>query len=264
MGRAIRLAASSLVVSAGCALVLDSSSDLGEHCRFDGSTEDLCGLCLATACQAPIDACCGDPYCQGVLDVVDRCGAGDSDACLELDDDPDDPGAGAIVRCLANACDDECGVFFPNLPDGGGGGGGGDTGGGGNAGTDGSTCSEYESFCSCSYGTSPGNDVACDASSLDGAACCANPAYPDEGLCTCERTRCTIDFTYDTCTCGYAVSDPSGGTECGAYSYCCQGFDDCRCNNEFPCSGNETPVPSCSVETIPCPTGVPVTSCSFP
>lgn len=245
---------------AGCALVLDSSSDLRDHCSFDGADDNVCGICLELECQAQIDACCGDPSCQDVMDVVDECGSGDNDACLELDDDSD---AEPILICLANKCQDICGVFFQDVPEGGGGAGTGGEGEGGNAGSDGSDCFEYGDACQCSYG-GPGNDIACDETLFGGAACCADFRYPDEGICTCEEIGCEINFTYDTCTCRSGVLDPSTATDCGAYSYCCQGFNECRCNNEFPCDVNETPVPSCSFETIPCPTGVSVTSCSFP
>ncbi len=261
-GRALRLALSLLFVPAGCALVIDASSELGDECSFDGSDDNLCGVCLALECQEAINGCCGDPGCQETMGLVDECATGDELACAEMENEP---AAEPIVRCLAEHCEELCGVYFTDLPEGGGGGGAGGEGEGGGASSDGSSCSMYEDFCLCSYsGPGSGNDVVCNETLFGGSACCAGFRYPEEDSCSCEEVGCELNVTFDSCTCRTGVLDPSTPTSCGGgYSYCCQTFNECRCSNDIPCDFNEVEVSTCSAATIPCPTGLSVESCSF-
>lgn len=97
------LLACSLLLFAGCAIVLDASTDLGAHCRFEGDEDTTCGECIGRNCQAEVDACCGEAECANDLDALDDCGRGDVVGCLELY-----RSSGPLGTCAEKHCQSAC------------------------------------------------------------------------------------------------------------------------------------------------------------
>jgi hypothetical protein len=102
-----------LAPTAGCVVVMPPLEH-GEHCAFVGS--GACATCLASSCQASIDACCSDKACAGddghsaVLDAVDACGGGDAAACAAHlgDAQGKSAGVGAVRACVTTTCRAAC------------------------------------------------------------------------------------------------------------------------------------------------------------
>lgn len=87
---------------AGCALVLDASTELGAHCNFNGSEDTACGTCIVQHCQPRVDQCCAQEVCDDDLDYLDDCAGGDVLACAQL------TLAGELGECVSGNCTDAC------------------------------------------------------------------------------------------------------------------------------------------------------------
>ncbi len=79
-------------------------TDYGTRCRFEGDTTTTCGTCIARACQAVVDECCGSFGCKERLSTLDRCSRGQGCDSLfantvYLED---------LSQCIKASCPSEC------------------------------------------------------------------------------------------------------------------------------------------------------------
>jgi hypothetical protein len=236
------LALSALVAAAsGCILfVNDSRSSLGSTCKFQGS-DTPCGQCVATQCVSQLDKCCGDSSCEQQLTWLDQCvGNSDDISCQVLGSSAPD-----LVSCMYS----HCGA----CP-------------GSDAGTAGGSghpsCTTYSGYCICIMETTSGTGGTCTPQTITPGLCCASSGYPAAGTsCICETFSCNVTSYGADCS----LSETPTGTTSYAdpNALCCSSGSDCSCNEQIDSCNGFTQVGACTVDTIGCPSGTSVTSCSF-
>ena len=237
---------------AGCAVVLDASSDLGPHCAFEGEIGTTCGLCVTDNCQAELDACCGDADCADELDDLDDCAEGDVIGCLDLY-----LAYGPVGQCVETHCQAACDPYASGE---GGRGTGGESGGPELI----TVCTENELNCLCHAEEDTGQSSTICGGTFEG--CCSAAGYPGLDLaCGCFKAEC-VDYG-SFCECGYFDADGSDSTSCSVlFPVCC--FDSvemtCVCQDAGECQATETLVESCSAYELGCGSdSVETSSCDF-
>ncbi len=235
--------ASAMVV--GCVLLVnDDASRLTTTCNFTGNPS-ACDLCVASACEKPLDDCCGDSTCSQVtLPLLAACIEANPNECSALA-----VGAPDLTSCVTSSCPACTGT-----------GKGAD---GGIASTDAGTtnCTQEGDSCFCLVGELPPNGASCNTAGIKGGGlCCASYGWPQatEGTCSCEPFSCTPTSTGASCS----LSSNSTGTTTWSEGTCCSEGTFCDCDFDESCP--ETPVAECSVAAIGCGASqVQVESCSF-
>ncbi len=94
---------------------------------------------------------------------------------------------------------------------------------GSEGGGSGLTCLSSGGNCSCTVNP-PGNGQPCSPSSLgvdpSAVVCCADPSYPQTGMCTCFSIGCST--SNGDCICAPGNGQPGGSCEAGAWTCCVQ------------------------------------------
>lgn len=243
------LAVASLLLSAGCVLLVSAKDDYGTHCKLSGQ-DTGCGRCLRSRCQLDVDACCRDDACSATLGAVEGCALQSDGACDDVVSRKARPGAeGALATCAATLCGAVCQRF---------------------AGVSDTTCKEpvfaRGAACECTSTPGAGNDFECSPTSYEGTVCCVSDSWPAAGTgCQCEAISC--DGTPEGCSCRLAIDTPPKRTQCDAPPCCLSLLDPDQCSCRATCFENERAVPSCSAigkdRALGCPKGQHVVgSCS--
>ena len=291
------------VFAGGCIFFVDTT-DLGLACRFDGDDSTACGKCVASSCQAAVNACCAADACKGSLGDLDRCGRGAGCATL-LGTAPGVAPRDALIGCIQTSCAATCtatgdtdggsdgassgssgGSGSSGASSGSSGGSGssgassgssGASGSSGTSGTSGSSgaapnCFSVGPNCRCTV-QSGGNNAACDAKSMGVLAtaviCCADTNYPANGSsCMCSWIGCGAAGS--SCLCGPGNAAPGGTCDKPgdpAWDCCTQtGAPECICGDSFACpSGFIDGGTTCNPGTVICAPGQSkVSACNGP
>lgn len=100
------------VALVGCVLVVPPL-DVSRTCAIEGASD--CAACIRTSCQVEVNGCCGDEACArptfgpSLLEAVDACGRGGSDACDEaLRVGPQTAAGEAMRACIVKECPSSC------------------------------------------------------------------------------------------------------------------------------------------------------------
>jgi hypothetical protein len=129
-------------------------------------------------------------------------------------------------------------------------------------------CQETSYGCACSL-VIDSTLSNCDVTIRPGAECCADSEWPHKNSCKCQ-TRPHVICSYmgsGSCSCGYTDPDGSSIDSCTG-SVCCKSPESmsyCYCSSNSSCSPGDSPISSCSAETLAdvyCPGKTRVRSCS--
>jgi hypothetical protein len=225
----------------GCILLMPAD-DFSTTCHFEGM-DTACGACIASHCQAKVNACCSDSACTApgsTLGLVESCASGHKESCTLIPDDIQAAAASRVnlARCAYDECNDTCQ---------------------GAAATSSTNCSVPEfglgKTCKCTVEPpTKTNLVACSEAKFKGTKCCAPAGYPAQGFqCMCNVLACVA--TGAICGCNlYDSQTGSTSNECGGGVglHCCQAYDNCMCSNE-PCGSTAKEVKVCNLNVIDCP-----------
>ncbi|MBX3222620.1 MAG: hypothetical protein KF795_19025 [Labilithrix sp.] len=257
-----------VVPLAACALSTFNGDDYTSTCTFAGRSDQPCGQCIATNCQAPVDACCANEACRatpddgvfgvssvygdpGALKRLDTCAGGGSCQDLEYD-----PRAKDIAACIQRSCQGVCDLWQR------------------------STFKPEESSCEVKPGTtysSPScectipattegaprkpNSVKCTRKTVPFAVCCASKDWPaPASTCRCTSVACTT--AGDQCSCRVQTSPTEGVNACGRGTCCISAYDGtCGCGRS--CGESDIVVDQCTPTSVVCGTNRrTVESCS--
>lgn len=238
----IVLSALSLLLFTGCILLV-SEPTFGKTCRFSGA-ESACGACVASRCQASVDACCTDDACKDTLGSLDGCAAKHDGSCgaLAAAASSSQPASAELGKCIARRCGGECQPF---------------------AGQSETTCKELVlapgASCSC-VTSAEHNDFTCSEAVFQGARCCAPKGWPAAGLeCSCKRLQCNP--TADGCFCSLVDYTPDQESCSGVYCCASPKTAECSCRAR-PCYADETRVTACSTAVVGCGPQDRIDACS--
>lgn len=273
LGFSVPLAVVLLASAPSCTL---TATDYGTTCHFAGEN-GACGKCIATNCQALVNACCADSTCRqenepnggcaGIgasttgtklytMGKLDACASGKS--CFDLEVDA--KGAG-IAACTRQHCSDTCDLRREPVV----------------RVAEATDCSYSSSrtSCDCKVPGTPdvpavANDVSCSQGERTDVVCCADLKWPAAGSsCTCTLAVCIAYSNGCTCELESSNYNSSNRVEACTLGACCE--DDkgeCSCN-ETACDAqyNERgrAVKACTPAEVRCgDTKRRVTSCSAP
>ena len=132
--------------------------------------------------------------------------------------------------------------------------------GGGTGTTPNVICLESDSGCSClaaSEGEDTSDPSVCTAATTQHQVCCANPVYPETGMCFCDDWGCSEASAM--CTCGFGLGGSDPAASCSpTFTRCCASVVNgkqmsCVCHNESECFGSsDVAVPSCDLASVTC------------
>ncbi|MBS2011606.1 MAG: hypothetical protein JST00_01735 [Deltaproteobacteria bacterium] len=234
-------------LSSACILAVSLPETGGAHCRFAG-VESACGKCLAERCAAPVDACCFEDACGGVVLDVEGCASGSPEACARAADPSDRGGAHVdLSTCLARDCSDACAI----------------------------PAKIYTTRCERAYVTSieacrcelgaRANDTACTEVGHPRLRCCAGEGWPG-AVAGCECLRLICVAAAGGCICQLTANDENDRpSECSG-EVCCTDpkTGSCACGGAA-CRPGETRVGKCAMDAIGCGVGKRrVEACSVP
>ncbi len=233
--------------SSACILVMSFDDVSSAHCQFEGA-ETACGQCLATRCAAPIDGCCLDSACGGVVADVEACARGPGDACARLSDGADRSGVHSdLSQCVVSKCAEVCGIPSKvNLTH-----------------CERAYVTSLET-CRCEVGDLS-NDTPCTEIGHPLLRCCAPKGWPAaDRSCECKRINCSS--LGPACICQLSAVDERDPQSTCAGETCCADLTrgSCTCSTA-PCSDTERQVASCTIDELSCPSGTHhVDSCTVP